>query len=264
MDDLRYVMLERMRPRQVVARRRAADVALLPLGNLEWHGAHNPLGLDAIKAHHVCCLAARHLGGGVVAPALIWGVPRDSFNVGVVGDASEQIAAVLGTEPQRWQGFARHGGMDAQAQWIFYQQLLRMAMEHLAGFGFRSIYVCSGHGPLVHWIRPVAMAFTRASKAAGALVTTDWANAHEVAGQKGDHAGKGETSTMMAVDPDLVDLSELTEVAGGAVGCGAGAAEACAAGGDDWLKSCAAGIAEEARWLVDNYPALPERHAHHR
>ena len=52
---------DRMRPEQVKACRERADIAFLPLGSLEWHGVHNPLGLDAIKAHHVCCRAALKL-----------------------------------------------------------------------------------------------------------------------------------------------------------------------------------------------------------
>lgn len=264
MGGLRDVRLDRMRPRQVVERRRAADVAFLPLGNLEWHGVHNPLGLDAIKAHEVCCRAARVLGGGAVAPALLWGAPRDSFNVGMAAEAAERIAAVLNTEVRRWKGSGPYGGMDPQAQWLFYQQLLRMALEHIAGFGFRSIYICSGHGPLVHWVRPAAVAFTRASRDAGVLVTTDWGNAYEAAGRAGDHAGKGETSAMMAIDPALCDLGELSRVEGGAVGCGSNAGEASAEYGEDWLDACATAIAAEAGWLVANYPALPDRHAHHR
>ena len=264
MSDFRDVMLERMRPRQLVSCRKAGDVAFLPLGNLEWHGAHNPLGLDAIKAHDVCCRAAGILGGGAVAPALLWGAPRDSFNVGVTGDAADKIAAALNTEALRWTGFGPHGGMDLQAQWLFYQQQLRMALEHIAGFGFRSIYICSGHGPFIHWVGPVAVAFTRASRDAGVLVTTDWGNAYEAAGRAGDHAGKGETSTMMAIDPALADLEELTQVEGGATGCGTDASEASAEYGEEWLGSCAAAISDEAMWLVENYPALPDRHAHHR
>jgi len=264
MDDFRNVMFERMRPSQIVARRRQADVAFLPLGNLEWHGVFNPFGLDGLKAHNVCCRAAALMNGGVVFPSLIWGVPRDSFNVGITDDLAKDIANILDTEPLRWQGFSRHGGMDIQAQWLFYQQLLRMSLEHIAGFGFRSIYICSGHGPFVHWIRPVAAAFTRASKCAGSMVTTDWANAYEPAGLKGDHAGKGETSAMMAIDPTLVDLGELGRTPRGAVGCGTDALQANAEHGEQWLAACAAGVAKEAKWLSDHYPALPERHAHSR
>lgn len=263
MSDLHDVMFERMRPGQIAACRRAADVALLPLGNLEWHSAQNPVGLDGIKAYEVCCRAARKMGGGAVLAPLLWGVPRDSFNVGIEGNGKE-IAAILETEPLRWNGFASHGGMDVQAQWLFYQQLLRMVLEHTAGWGFRSIYICSGHGPFVHWIEPVAVAFSRASKMAGALVTTDWGNAYEIGGVQGDHAGKSETSVMMAIDEGLVDLRQVPEVPGLKKGSNADASAASAAYGEGWLEACATAVAAEAQWLSDNYPNMPDRHHHHR
>ena len=265
MGDSDQVLFERMRPHQVRARRQALDVALLPLGNLEWHGIHNPLGLDAIKAHHVCCRAALKLEGGAVFPTLLWGVPRDSFNVGLAGDAADSIADAFGTEPERWQGFDSHGGLDLQEQWLFYQRLLRMTLEHIAGFGFRSIYICSGHGPFIHWVEPVAVAFSRASQMAGSSVTTDWANVFEPAGFSGDHGGKSETSAMMGIDPDLVDLEELEqnpEYQG--VGAGSDASEANAPDGEAWLEACAEAIAREARWLADSYLKLPPRHQHRR
>jgi len=265
MQKIDEVLFETMRPHQVKERRQAADVAILPLGNLEWHGVQNPLGLDAIKVHEVCCRAARKLGGGAVFPTLLWGVPRDSFNVGMTGGIEKKIAAALGTDAARWRGFAQHGGMDSQEQWLFYQRLLRMTLEHIAGFGFRSIYICSGHGPFVHWVDPVATAFTRASQMADSLVTTDWGNAYEAAGLKGDHAGKGETSAMMAVDASLVDLGEIERNPRcRGVGANPDAVEATPEYGEEWLQACAIAIAEEARWLVDNFPKLPPRHQHRR
>jgi creatinine amidohydrolase/Fe(II)-dependent formamide hydrolase-like protein len=263
MCDFRDVMFERMRPGRIAARRRVADVALLPVGNLEWHSAQNPVGLDSIKTHNVCCRAVRKMGGGAVLPTLLWGVPRDSFNVGIEG-GGKGIAAILETEPSRWKGFASHGGMDVQSQWLFYQQLLRMVLEHTAGWGFRSIFICSGHGPFVHWIEPVAVAFSRASKMARAPVTTDWGNCFEPAGLVGDHAGKGETSAMMAIDEDLVDLKEVPQAPGIEKGSNADASAASAAYGEEWLDACATAVAAEAKWLSDNYPAMPARHSHHR
>ncbi len=50
-----------MRPSQIVHARKRVDAAFLPLGAIEWHGVHNPVGIDALKAHAVCCAAARIL-----------------------------------------------------------------------------------------------------------------------------------------------------------------------------------------------------------
>jgi len=151
MNDIRSVQLEWLRPHQIAAQREKADIAFLPLGSLEWHGLHNPIGLDVHKIHHICCLAAQIIGGGVVAPPLVWGLPRDSFFVDKANpEVTAKVALAYGTDDDTVRVFSSHGGMDTQEQWLFYQRLLRMSLEHLAGYGFRSIYVATGHGRSSH------------------------------------------------------------------------------------------------------------------
>lgn len=260
------ICVERLRPHQLRENRSKADIAFLPLGTLEWHGLHNPVGCDGIKAHHICCMAARHLGGGAVFPPLVLGVPRDSFDVGRNTVSEEQIALAFNAEPARLRGIFSHGGMDIQQQWLFYQQLLRMTLEQIAGFGFKSIYMCAGHQPLIHWAKPVGVAFARATTMAGHPITLDWGGEFEAAGLSGDHAGKWETSLMLASVPTTVDLSELTrhpDYLG--VQSGRDAPESSREQGEAWAEACALGIAQEARWLIENYPKQPPaRHGHRR
>ena len=262
MND-QLVCIEKMRPAQVAACRRRADVAFLPLGAIEWHGVHNPLGVDAIKAHHICCESARQLGGGAVFPALVWGVPRDSFFVNKsssFGDLAEAVAKALETQTRRVRGFASHGGVDIQEQWLFYQRLLRMSLEQIAGYGFKSIYIVCGHNPLIHWARPVAIAFARAAQMAQQPVNIDCG--HEFAGTDlgpADHGGKWETSITMAIEPETVDLDELQRRKEyRSVGCGDDALESSAEQGKQWIEACAGGIARDTRWLIDNHPDIPE------
>ncbi len=243
--------------------RRRADIAFLPLGVLEWHGVHNPVGVDAIKAHHVCCEAARKLDGGAVFSPLVWGVPRDSFfmnTVSLLGDLTEPVAKTLGTTQSRVKGFVDHGGMEVQKQWLFYQRLVRISLEQIAGFGFKSIYIVCGHGPLIYWARPVAIAFARASWMAGQAVTVACGCENDAAGlQLADHGGKCETSLTMAIDPTLVDLDELRNREDYQfIGCGADALESTAEQGSIWIDACAEAIAQAAQRMVDQYPQLPD------
>ena len=255
------VQFERMRPEQIRTCRQQWDIAFLPLGALEWHGVHNPIGTDALKAHHICCTAARKLGGGAVFPSLVWGVPRDSFYVGTsstLGEISEPVAAALGTEVARLRGTAQHGGMDVQEQWLFYQRLLRMSLEQIAGFGFRSVYVCVGHNPLIHWARPVAVTFTRATQMSGYPVTVDCGDEFDATKLSGDHGGKWETSLMMATDATLVDLDTiLRRPEDQIVGADADAVEATREQGNRWVEACATAMADKARMLVEHYPQVP-------
>ena len=257
---------EWMAPFRIRERREKADVAFLPLGALEWHGVHNPIGTDGIRSFHLCCLAAGKLGGGAVFPPLYWGLPRDSFNVSTgLEQTIEHSAAAFGTDAERVRGFCSHGGLDHQDQWLFYQRLLRMSLEQIAGFGFRSIYVYAGHGPLPNWIMPVAIAFSRASKMAGQPVTVDWGSDRITAGVTGKHGGKGETSVVMAIKKEAVDLDALEnnpEYVG--VGSDENARQASVEYGAKLVEAITDAMVDEVRWLVDHYPELPERRAFRR
>jgi creatinine amidohydrolase len=256
---------ERMRPHQIAECRKNADVAFLPLGSLEWHGVQNPIGTDSLKAHNICCRAAEILGGGAVFPPLYWGLPKDSFDVARVEDVAEVASKVYDAELERMNSPLDHGGMDIQEQWLHYQRLLRMCLEQIAAFGFKSIYICTGHNPLIHFAKPVAIVFTRVTRMAGVPVTVWFGGEFDAAGLTGDHGGKWETSHMMAVDEQLVDIAKISDnPAHKGVGAGIDALEATKEQGQAWVEECASAIAEEARWLADNYPELPPHHRHKR
>lgn len=55
----REVRLERLRPREIERAMEICPVLFQPLGTIEWHGLHNIVGLDAVKAHHLCVRAAQ-------------------------------------------------------------------------------------------------------------------------------------------------------------------------------------------------------------
>lgn len=64
--EVRYWM---MRPHQVVERRTACPVLYIPIGTIEWHGPHNPLGADTLQAEGLAIERAGR-GGGLVFPPL--------------------------------------------------------------------------------------------------------------------------------------------------------------------------------------------------
>jgi creatinine amidohydrolase len=69
--DPHLVQVERMLPHQIEAAIAARRVVYLPLGSIEYHSHHLPLGLDGLTAHGVCTRAAA--SGGVVLPTLWFG-----------------------------------------------------------------------------------------------------------------------------------------------------------------------------------------------
>lgn len=66
------VQVELMLPHQVEAAIAARSVVYLPLGSIEYHSHHLPLGLDGLTAHGICTRAAA-ASGGVVLPTLWFG-----------------------------------------------------------------------------------------------------------------------------------------------------------------------------------------------
>ena len=180
------IKYEEMKPGEINAVLRDRPLAYLVWGAHEWHGVHNPIGLDTLKAYHMTLeLCART--GGVVLPPVYCGYQT----------------------MKPWAGF-RH-------TFEFSQDLVRQyAYEHLENLydeGFKAIVIVMGHygGNHVKTIRSAVEAFTAKHRYPKVLAITDYEPASWVDVCGGDHAGKNETSLMMSFRPDLVDLAKLPE-----------------------------------------------------
>jgi creatinine amidohydrolase len=180
----REVRLEFLHPKELEEARAACATIFQPLGTIEWHGKHNVLGLDAVKAHALCLRAARK-GGGVVSPPLFGGV----------GGLSEPHTFIMDPEDDVFSKLLR--------PWL--EQLCR----EMARDGFRAIIILTGHYGAAQQII-VRETAVRMSRALGipVLGTPEYWLALDV-GYTGDHAAWGETSLMMHLFPDTVDLSRL-------------------------------------------------------
>jgi len=198
------VRFEEMFPWEFAQALADAPICYLPLGVLEWHGEHNAVGLDALKAHAVCVRAAQ-LSGGVVAPALYWAT-----------DSREELDASYLT------GGVEHGEryhVPGSMFWIrpetFYHLLLDI-YEAVRRRGFRAIVVVSGHwsseGHLPA-IRASGEAFLAQHPAMKWVFVTDQEVVPDLH-YPHEHAAGGETSLLMAIRPELVDLSKTTETDG--------------------------------------------------
>jgi len=247
------VCYEWLRPHEIVERRQAHPLAYLPLGTLEWHGEQNPIGLDGLKAHHVCVMAAQR-GGGLVFPTLFYGEHRESHLMESDHDPDGAIARGLGLPPENFRKGYMHGGtVFDQAQ--LYNALLWHITAQINSLGFKAIIYLTGHYPLAHYAKFVAHLAERT------FGLRTWCG-HEGMilpefgyEQRGDHAGPWETSLMMAAAPDRVDLGRLDpnpEVK--PVGCRPDPRSATAEKGKEWLELIADCLARMGRRLL----GLPE------
>jgi creatinine amidohydrolase len=184
---------DRLRPDAVGAAMARAPVAWLPLGAVEYHAPHLPFGTDSLTAVEVLARAAREVGGVVLPP----------------------IVTTLGTLHLPW---------SLRYEPALVEATLRATIDQLAAAGARVVVVHTGHAPLdlIHRIRRVcaeAEANRRASDdtfrvyglcylelgaASGAGLGTDWP-------VPVDHASVLETSLVLAIAPDLVDLDALPD-----------------------------------------------------
>ena len=141
------VLYELMRPDQVVAARAAAPVAYVPVGPLEWHGPHLPLGMDGLHAHEVAVRAARD-AGGVVLPTLFAGTET----VRPPGPGPQSLAA-LGLPADH-----RIVGMDFPANSVrstYFEESafgvsVRQLVDGLLADGYRLVVLVNGHGAVNH------------------------------------------------------------------------------------------------------------------
>jgi len=104
--SLTAVRLEMMLPQEISAAVAARPVVYLPLGTIEWHGEHLPVGLDALTAHGVC-MAAAQADGGIVYPPLFYGTGGDhaQYPWTVMATASHELEALLTLTLSRLQAF---------------------------------------------------------------------------------------------------------------------------------------------------------------
>ena len=69
---LQHLQLELLRPEEIESALAEHSIVYVPLGSIEYHAAHLPIGLDGLTAHGVCLRAAARTGG-VVYPVLYCG-----------------------------------------------------------------------------------------------------------------------------------------------------------------------------------------------
>jgi len=184
------VQYELLRPSEVRALRDKCPVVYIPVGSLEWHGVQNPLGTDGLKAHAICCEAALRYGG-VVLPTLFLGILGESRGWG----------------PEGWSGYT----VTAHDQASMEDTIYRVARGLVADDWVVLVGV-TGHD-VAHQRDAIHDGIQRAcagsdARGFGIMEGENWQGG---ASQKYsmDHAGAWETSAMMYVHGERVDVGEL-------------------------------------------------------
>ncbi|HHW09277.1 MAG TPA: creatininase family protein [Firmicutes bacterium] len=179
------VQYELMYGRDAMAAIRSYPVGYLPIGCLERHGDHLTMGLDVLKAHKICCAAARAIGGVVFPP---------HYYAGIHHMTTEQLRKYTG----EWGNIYT----DRTAE-----DHLVDVIDQLAMTGIKVLVLYSGHYPRcqVEMIKNIGERFA----AQGTPKVIPFC---ECLILEGDHAGISETSFMLYLDDTLVNMSRISEV----------------------------------------------------
>lgn len=175
----REVRLEFMRPAQIDAARAERPAIYLAVGSIEWHGRHNPIGVDGLCSHDVLVELALQ-AGGVVYPPVFFGCggghARFPYTMMVESDAMTSIVLSL------LRGFERNG--------------------------FTTVILLAGHFPNnippTNFLSQAADAYRADGGTMRILPFIYW-----MAGLHINHADNGETSLTMNYYPETVDMREI-------------------------------------------------------
>jgi creatinine amidohydrolase len=182
MDDSQptWRRYQELRPDQLADAVQAAPVAYWPLGLLEHHGWHLPIGLDGLKAEHICVRIAERTGG-VLLPTMWWGA------LGGHGDFM-------------WTHYQPESAAEA---------ILARTVEQLVRYGFRAIVLFAGHYPWQTLLDRRLPALREAHPEVLFLWGTEMNIGGEAVSLPGDHAAREEASYGLALFPQWVDLGAL-------------------------------------------------------
>lgn len=230
---------------EVDALERASTVAILPVGAIEAHGPHLPLGTDVIIARAMAAAGARRLDAlgytSLILPPIVYSPAP--FAAGFTGTISLRPS-------------------------VMRDQIVDIAAA-LAGHGFRCLAIANAH------FDPAQVAVLRETidqiRAAGApLVAFPDLTRRETAARLTDefrsgacHAGQYETSIVLAEKPDLVRESERRTLEPYLRSLSQAIREGVrtfdeAGGGQAYFGAPAAATADEGRRTVDTLGALLE------
>lgn len=156
------------------------SLVYVPIGTLEFHGRHLPLGMDTLHAYAFCLRVAEKTGG-IVLPPTYWGTAGREGWTGSLLISEAAFRALV-------------------------RDILRLLAEQKVKF----VVTVTGHYPEVQGriLREEGEAFMERNPAMHVLHLDPFGtNPND---PKPDHGGHKETSLMLALNPDLVHMEELS------------------------------------------------------
>jgi creatinine amidohydrolase len=164
-------------------------VCILPLGVLEKHSEHLPLGTDYLVGHRVACLAAER-EPAVVFPPFYFG--------------------------QIYEARCFPGTFTVAPSLLL--ELLQSVLDEIGRNGFKKIILFNAHGGNTHLLRFLAQSQLWEQKPYTLYMPTRWLSAEAEnlwtamrSTDFGGHACEEETSLVLGIHPELVKMDRVPE-----------------------------------------------------
>jgi len=198
------VLYAELTPQEFRDRLAAAPIAYLPLGTLEWHGEHLPLGSDGLQSAGFFVRLARE-AGGIVLPMLFLGPDRKEEVDGKELYGMDTLGEGM-PEGKRY----KNQQLAGSAYWVpeeTFRTIIEATLKQLKRAGFK-IVVAHGHGPSTSFFQKNAGQW---KEKFGLETFVCWGSQFDRQGMgiQVDHAAMNETSLVMALRPELVRMDRL-------------------------------------------------------
>ena len=200
-ESNKKVLYEELLPDEFVERINECPIAYLPLGTLEWHGLHLPLGTDGIIPREFFKIMAEKIGG-IVLPMLFLGPEQ------IKKKPNGDDFAYLGMDfysfdedhMQQLEGTAYY--IDTE----LFDRTLETILWNLSRAGFK-IVIAHGHTPSTKLFNEKIETY---EKQFGLKLFELWSLCgFGNEGIQTDHAAFNETTLVMGLRPDLVDMTKI-------------------------------------------------------
>ena len=171
---------EELKPSELEKEIRNNPIAYWPLGLIEHHGWHLPIGFDGIKAYQFCRKLAEK-NGGLILPTMWWG----------------------------------GGGGHDVFKWTHYQDLsaaqniLETTARQMLDYGIKILILFAGHYPWQKLLDNVVESLRETYPDTLILAGTEMSICEEDSNILGDHAAKEETSWGLSLFPEHIDINLL-------------------------------------------------------
>jgi creatinine amidohydrolase len=191
---MKAIRLLELSPRELSRRVSNKPLVLIPIGTVEWHANHLPLGVDSLLSVAICEDISLRTGC-IVAPLISSGICRD-------------------LQPER--------GYFGTVDTIQEQTLANLVADLLQGYakmGFKKAVLFSGHFEMEHY-SAIMKGIEKAPSIQGIFLTAfdfikdkvrELEDTSLTWPYAGDHAAEWETSLMMEYFPDLVHMENAPE-----------------------------------------------------